>query len=229
MVNVSRRTMGWLAGFVLTSLALGVTSPALAAPYLAPPGCPAEPLSLEHDLARRRPNEARYPVCVDPRALLAAAQEQARRESRVLLVHFGAPWCPICRVLAGELAAMRRDKTERHVAAAFDGFVEVSLSLSVISDGKRYEITETHAILDELYARPNVERLRAIPYLVVMGPDGGRIVGRNIDDLQAAAHGGIDRAELGRSLAVARAHVLDGSPSPTSPTWLARTLRKFGF
>ena len=229
MVNVSRETRSLLAGFVLTGLALAMPSQVLAGPYVAPPGCPGEPMSLEQDLARRRPNEARYPVCVDQRALLNEAQERARREARVLLVHFGAPWCPICRVLPGELAAMRADKSDRHVAAAFDGFVEVSLSLSVIADGKRQEISEAHAILDELYARPNVERLRAIPYLVVMGPDGGRVVGRNIDDLQAVAHGGIDRIELGRSLAIARAHVLDGSPSPTSPSWLARKLRKFGF
>lgn len=231
MENVSRGTMAWRGGLLSFVCYLSACVPAASAPagsYAAPTGCPAAPLTLEQDLSHRRPNEARYPVCVDQRAVLAEARERARRDGKVLMIHFGAPWCPVCRSLPGELAALRTTERGGDIAAALAGIVEVSLSLSVIVSGRRHEIAETHAILAELSLQPNVEPLRAIPYIVMTAPDGSRAVGRNLEDLQGSVHDHVDRGALGRSLIAARQHILEGTPAPVSPGWFTRRLRKLG-
>lgn len=232
MEKVSRGTMAWVIALALFANCLsasGASSIRSAGPYMPPPGCPAEPLTLDQDLARRRPNEARYPVCVDQRALLADAREQARRQGKLVLIHFGAPWCPVCRGLPGELAALRQIDGDREVTSALAGVVEVALSVSVIVDRKRHEIADTHSILAEVSARPNVEPLRAIPYIVLMAPDMERVVGRNLDDLQDGSYARIEPVALGRALDLARRHIIDGTPPPTSAGWVARKLRKLGF
>lgn len=229
-MNVSRETVPYLA--LLICIVIALTGVAHPAPTYSPlPGCPAEPLAVADDLARRQPNEARYPVCVDQRALFERALEQARRDDRPLLVVIGAPWCPQCRVVSRLLG-------DGSAAGGADGLlpvsrdvVQVALSHSVVTSGKRLDVPATHALIDEITARSaaTVDPLRAIPYFLVLDPRSGRVVGRNLAELQPPGSGAIDATGLDRGLAQAVRHVLHGEPAPPSASWLARAARKLGW
>jgi thiol-disulfide isomerase/thioredoxin len=234
------KTIHWLqAGLYGLVLCLAVARPqpadaqsavASAAAYTAIGGCPPEPLTLDADLSRRRPNEARYPVCVDQRALFTDATDRARREGRPMIVHIGAPWCPVCRVAGAELAAIRRGEAGPAAATALAGAIEISLSTSHIVGGKLQRIAATDAILAEHATGANIDPLRAIPYLLVMSPDGQRRLGRHIEYRADAVGGPIRRQDLADLLVASIAHAETGAPPPPAgPSFWTRALRKLGF
>lgn len=192
--------------------------------YVPAAGCPAEPLGLVEDVARRRPNEAGYPVCVDHDRLLDGALEEARREGKVVLASFGAPWCPQCRALMADLAAIRSGPVG---AALMRQVVLVHLSTSATVGGRRVPVPSGEAALARFTGAAEAEPLRAIPYVVVVSPVTSRIVGRNLPSLQSGRAESA-RDELAQSLSRAIDHVTSGVPPPAAPTWLGRQLRRLG-
>lgn len=57
-----------------------------------------------------------YDAAADPHAQVAAAQAEARREHKLLLVDLGGNWCPDCRLLA---ALMREPEVAAFVQAHY--------------------------------------------------------------------------------------------------------------
>ncbi len=54
--------------------------------------------------------------------------------------------------------------------------------------------------------------------------EGGRVVVRNLDDLEG--RDGFDTARLAQFLAAAERHIRHGETAPTEPGWLARKLNR---
>ena len=79
-------------------------APLAGTAYRPAPGCPAQPLAVTATVPGRPP-AARYRVCSDQAALFASALAEARATRRLLLVEFGATWCPSCSGLQAALLA----------------------------------------------------------------------------------------------------------------------------
>lgn len=132
-----------LASLTILGGALAAQPEARAA-TLAPPPVPA---------GQPAPVAAPYPAITQAHADVAAAQAEAKRTGRDLLIDFGGNWCPDCRVLAG----MLRDPAVAPWIAAH--FVPVSVNVGRINTN-----------LD--LARAYGVTVKAVPTVLIVTPDG---------------------------------------------------------
>ena len=107
-----------------------------------------------------------YPDDPEPEARIEAAQADAAREGKRVLLNFGANWCSDSR------AMYRRLTQDRRVAP----FVEAGYVMVLVDVGERGGPRWDGATVRH-YGRPFAER--GIPALVVLGPDGSVL---NADD-----------------------------------------------
>lgn len=201
--------------------------------YTPVEGCPADPLPLPMAvaLAKRSHRDAAYAVCADQMALFQNALERARSENRLLLVEFGASWCPRCAMLSTQLdgpAILGRSEANRTLG---DDFITLKIGLSTMAKGRLTTIPSGEAVLLHVLAQAPGARIRAIPYLAVIDPARpASTVGRNLDDLQQAtadtSEPTFDADALACFLIAARDHARHGSAAPTEPGWIIRKLRQ---
>lgn len=201
--------------------------------YAAADGCPSEPLPLAADLSRRTPREAVYPVCADQMALFAETLAKARSQGRLVLIEFGATWCPWCRTLSGQLegpAILASPDGQRTLG---DDFLVLKIGISTLAKGRRVAIPSGEDVLERVIAHaPPAAKLRAVPFLAVVDPAApARTVVRNIDDLQrrgdaAGVEPSFDADAIRTFLAAARDHARSGTAAPSEPGWIERKLRR---
>jgi thiol-disulfide isomerase/thioredoxin len=166
--------------------------------------------------ATLRPNEARYPVCADQMAVFTDALADAAQAKKLLIVDFGATWCPWCKSLqvqfkSGALA----DPAKFHV-------VEIATS-TTSATGKREAVASGEAVLALVLAQRPEVTLRAVPFLAVVDPARPtRTVARNLDDLESDANGQHMAPRIRDFLAAAAASIEHGTPAPAEPTWLRK-------
>ncbi|MEZ5851074.1 MAG: hypothetical protein R3D68_10550 [Hyphomicrobiaceae bacterium] len=174
-----------------------------------------------------RPSDARYAVCEDQMALLAKALAEAKASGKLLLVTFGATWCPWCaslqRTLPGAALLGHKDTTLDYGAA----FHHAEIGLSMVWKGKKAEIPSGEATLKHVLAMAPGVKIRAIPFMAVLDPaKPGRVFARNTDDV-AKADGSHDTAKFRALLLEARAYLAGEGSGPSEPNWFVRKWRRF--
>lgn len=201
---------------LIAALLLSLALPAAAEPQpVVPAGCPA--------IAKR---ETLYRVCEDQGAILAAAREEAKRQGKLLLVVLGATWCPSCKVLHkqmdGLLAAPLGADKARSVGSAF---VPVEIATSTLNGARREAVVTGETVLQAALAKAPGAKVRGVPFLAALDPaEGGRLVVRNLDDLEGKD--GFDTERLAEFLGAAERHIRHGEAVPSEHGWLMRKLSK---
>jgi len=195
---------GWLAGLVGRSNEL-------------PASCTAKPA---------RPPIADYPVCADQIVLLSEALDEARRSRRLLLIEFGATWCPSCRGLQQALHQPPLLGADLGSGTLARDIVKISIGLSMIADGRMTAVDSGEAILTRLLATEPGMRMRAYPLIALIDPDdASRAYVRNLDDI--VLDGARVPAEpLAQLLAAGRDHLRAGRRAPAEPGWMMRKLSR---
>lgn len=172
--------------------------------------------------ARLAPNEARYEICADQMSLFAAAVETARRDGRLLIVDFGATWCPSCRSLQAQFkSSILPAKTSQLDYA--DTFNLLEIGISTLQAGRRADVPSGQAVLARVLAVVPGVKLRAVPFIAVIDPsDTAKTVARNLDDFELGSSGIHDVAQIQAVLAAAHGYARNGGPAPTEPGWIAK-------
>ena len=177
--------------------------------------------------ATLKPNEARYEICADQMALLAVAVEKARLEKRLLIVDFGATWCPWCKSLQAEWRTAKliggADK-RLDLGATFD---VLEIGLSTLQEGRMTDIPSGHAVLDHVLAATKGTKLKSIPFLAVLDPgDRKKTVARSLDDFEQPNSGKHDPSQIRTFLVETHAYMRSGAAAPSEPGWLRKKIRR---
>jgi thiol-disulfide isomerase/thioredoxin len=211
----------------IAALLIGLSAGPAAATEIPPPGytfSPAEPC-LEDPVAAqkpRRPGDAVYAVCADQMALLAEALRTARTTRKLVLVTFGATWCPWC-------AALQRAMPSAELLGSADSptelgrrFHHIDIGLSMVYKARRADIPSGKAALAHLLAFAPQTQIRAIPFLAIVSPQTPeRVYARNLDDVTWPDHS-LDFERLRELLREGEAYVQGKGARREEPGWLAR-------
>lgn len=199
----------------LASAKADVWQPAVAYAYAPITRC-AEPAT-----AALKPNEARYEICADQMVMFAAALAKARAGNKLLIVDFGATWCPWCRSLQAQWQspALLGHKTSGvDFARAFD---IIEIGISTVHAGRRLDVPSGHAVLAEVLAATSAIKQRSVPFLAVIDPnDRSKTLARNLDDFEMEGAGRHDASFIRAFLVEAHNHMRKGATAPTTPGWL---------
>ena len=115
-------------------------------------------------------------------ALFKAAVAQAQADGKLLVVDFGATWCPWCRSLQAQWqsAALLGSKAGNVDLAATFALVEIDIS--TIHAGRRVDVASGQAVLAEVLAATSGVKLRSVPFIAVVDPgDRARTIARNLE------------------------------------------------
>ena len=200
-----------------------MSAPVSAEPWVAqqPKPTPGIARCADPVTARLQPNEARYDICGDQFAQFNKALDRARASKRLLLVEFGATWCPSCRALQKQLrsADILQSTTDNlDYAAAFE---LVEIGVSTMQSGRVTEVPDGQAILAQVLASAKGAKMKSVPFLAVIDPsDNSRTITRNLDDLERPA-GGHQAEGIRVFLRAAHAHIDGNGAAPVEPGWLA--------
>lgn len=110
-----------------------------------------------HDVAKVREFLAKWmPERLDAENVLKAALEQAKTESKSVLLHVGAPWCSWCHRLDDFL----------HEQAALVGrdYVDLKIDIDRMENG------------DKVVERLRKEGSGGVPWMIVLSPDGSELI-----------------------------------------------------
>lgn len=205
---------------------LALASPVRADPWQAvAAGYAYAPLArcAEATDAALRPNEARYEICADQMALFTGALDKARAENKLLIVDFGATWCPWCRSLQAQWqtpALLGHPPSGTDLAGRFN---VVEIGISTVHAGRRLDVPSGHAVLAQVLAATRGARLRSVPFLAVIDPnDRAKTQTRNLDDFEQAAGGRHEAAFIRQFLVEAHAHIRGNAAAPSEPGWLRK-------
>ena len=206
-----------------------LAAPAVAGPWQPKPaGYAYAPIARcdEKAAAALKPNEARYEICADQMALFETALQKARAADKLLIVDFGATWCPWCRSLQQQWhspALLGHKSATLDFAGAFD---VLEIGISTIHGGRRLDVPSGHAVLAAVLAHTPV-KLRSVPFLAVIDPnDASRTIARNLDDFEQEHAGRHDATPIRRFLGEAHAHIRTGATAPSEPGWLVKKLKR---
>ena len=233
-----RRGVSGLAAALLAMAAAGAapaqtTSPTTTPPPLPPAGYvfqPAAPCVEDAERAAKpgRPGLAMFEVCADQMALLAKGLADAKASGKLLLVTFGATWCPWCatlqRLMPGpELLGRKGDALDYGAT-----FHHIEIGVSTLHKGQKADIPSGEAVLGWVLKRTPDVKIRAIPFLAVIDPaSDARVWARNIDDTEQKSKTEHDPARVRAVLVEAHDYVRKGTPMPGEPGWLKRKWHRF--
>jgi thiol-disulfide isomerase/thioredoxin len=207
-----------------------VSGPTLAEPWVVPPPSYTYAANIRCSdpvLATLRPNEARYDICADQMALFKQALADARGAKRLLIVDFGATWCPWCRSLQAQwpTPALLGHKTSTLDYGA--AFQVVKIGISTLHAGRQVDVASGHAVLDNVLAATKGAKLKSVPFLAVIDPDDRtKTVARGLDDFENPGAGAHAPSLIRGYLAQAHAHLRNGAAAPTEPGWLRRKVTR---
>lgn len=174
-----------------------------------------------------RLGQARYEVCADQMALFQRGLAEARKSGKLLLITFGATWCPWCASLQKKI---QTEDVLKHQGEALDyaaAFHHIEIGVSTLDKGKRADLSSGEAVLASVLKQTPAVRIRAIPFVAVIDPaNPQRTFARNIDDLAQASYG-YDMGRLRAVLREAHAHVRKGQAASAEPSWIVRKWRQW--
>lgn len=171
--------------------------------------------------ANLKPNEARYEICADQMALFTAALAKARADNKLLIVDFGATWCPWCRSLQAQWHSptlLGGKQAGIDFAANFD---IIEIGISTVHAGRRLDVPSGHAVLEQVLAATAGIKQRSVPFLAVVDPaDRSKTLARNLDDFEMEGVGRHDASSIRAFLVEAHDHMRTGAAAPSTPGWL---------
>lgn len=138
--------------------------------YKPPPACPVATTA--------------YKGCEDQVAILAAALEEAKAQDKLLLVVFGADWCPWCRALdimipSEEIMGFKGDGFEYKGRFNF-----TKIAVSVIAKPKNAPVPSGVTLIDLIAAEAGIKQAPGIPFIAVINPKTGKVFARDTEDLE---------------------------------------------
>lgn len=214
-----------LLSWLVAVLALGFAASASQAGTVPPPGYRFEtPAFCLEDarLPKPRPGQAAYDVCADQMALFARGLADAKAQDRLLLVTFGATWCPSCASLQKAMAAPDLPGGKGQASRLGRAFHHIEIGISTLDKGAKTDMPSGEAVLQVVLTGAAGAKVRAIPFIAVVDPARmQRIWARNIDDIEGRG-GGFDLARLRELLDEAHVYVRGGGAAPSEPGWLKR-------
>ncbi len=177
--------------------------------------------------ATLKPNEAKYEICTDQVALFGAAVDKARAEKRLLIVDFGATWCPWCRSLQSQWPTAQllgHNGGPLDLGATFN---VVEIGISTLHAGRMSEVASGQAVLAHVLAATNGAKLKSVPFLAVIDPqDRSKTVARGLDDFEQPDAGRHDPSLIRAFLVEAHDHMRNGAAAPSEPGWLRKKVSR---
>lgn len=136
-----------------------------------------------------------YKTCGDQVAVFTQAVEQAKAENKIILITFGADWCPWCQSLHKTFESedfkkewnKKKDK-ERSLA---DRITVLRIGVSHLVQNQRQRVPSGYAIFEQV-ARDTAnddKRINGIPYLVFYNPKKQEAVFRDSGNLEKKGKG----------------------------------------
>lgn len=217
------------------TIALGTFAPAAPASAewkLPPPGyaysaatpCVEDP---ERGGKPQRPNQASYKVCEDQMALFRKALDDAKSSGKLLLVSFGATWCPWCTSLQRHMPTHELLGRKGDAIDYGRTFHYVDIGLSTLHKGQKAKIPSGEAVLAFVLEHAPGVKIRTIPFIAVIDPAAtDRVFARNLDDT-ATRDGDFDVARVRAVLAEAHDVMRKGKSADGEPGWLRRKWQRF--
>ncbi len=216
----------WVLGLAMVASA----SPAVADAWPAAPAgyvYTATARCADAAAAALKPNEARYEICADQMAVFKSALEKARSEKRLLIVDFGATWCPWCRSLQAQWPT---DKLLGHKDKKLDlssTFNVVEIGISTLHAGRMKDVASGHAVLDHVLAATNGVKLKSVPFLAVIDPDDrAKTIGRSLDDFEQPGSGNHAPSMIRGYLGEAHGYMRSGAAAPSEPGWIRKKFNR---
>ena len=125
-----------------------------------------------------------YKGCEDQVAILKAALEQAKAEGKLLIVVFGADWCPWCRALdimipSDQIMGFKGDGLDYRAR-----FKLTKIAVSVIARPRNSPVPSGIALIDLVAAEAGITKPPGIPFIAVINPRSGKVFARNTEDLE---------------------------------------------
>ena len=146
-----------------------------------------------------------------------------RAEKRLLIVEFGATWCPWCKSLQAqwptpELLGHKGGGLD--MGATFD---VVEIGISTLHAGRMTDVASGHAVLDHVLAATNGAKLKSVPFLAVIDPqDRSKTVARGLDDFEQPGTGRHAPSLIRAYLADAHDYMRKDAAAPSEPGWLRK-------
>ena len=125
-----------------------------------------------------------YKGCEDQMAAFSAAFAEAKAQGKLLLVVFGADWCPWCRALditipSDQILGFKGDGIDYRAR-----FHVVKIATSVIARPKNARVPSGDAVMNLIIAETPGVKPMGIPFLAVINPATGKVFARNTEDLE---------------------------------------------
>lgn len=207
--------MPWLGAALAQLMLLVVASASAGAAWELPQaGAQALPAACPDTGARV---VSKYPVCEDQQRVLGSAVASAKAAGKLLIIEFGATWCPQCaaldRTLPGpEVMGFQGGRVD--LAKTFD---VVKIGTSTLANGKLTPVPQGEAILAHVLAKAKDAEWHGWPFLAVIDPGNDAIAfTRNTNDLMRDA-GSHDPAMLREALVNAHDFLRLGKAPPPEP------------
>ncbi len=129
-----------------------------------------------------------YHICADQRVLVKKALVKAQSEGKLLIVKFGADWCPWCRKLHKIVPSKQVLGYQKDGFDYARKFAIVEVAMSTSAGGKGLVQLDSGAAVSNALLRQldvNPEMVKGIPYLVVIDPaHAGKGIFRNTTDYE---------------------------------------------
>ena len=125
-----------------------------------------------------------YKGCEDQVEVLKAALEEAKRQDKLLLVVFGADWCPWCRALdimipSDEIMGFKGDGFDYKARYNF-----AKIAVSVIAKPRNAPVPSGITLIDLVAADAGIKKAPGIPFIAVINPKTGKVFARDTEDLE---------------------------------------------
>jgi thiol-disulfide isomerase/thioredoxin len=136
-----------------------------------------------------------YKTCSDQKAPFAAAVAKAKKENKIMVITFGADWCPWCRSLHSVMTgkefqdALASEKAKDKTLASQLMFANVGVSHKI--GDTRESVPNGHEIFAQIATdtKSGEQKINGMPYLVFYNPASGKAVFRDSGNLEKAGDG----------------------------------------
>lgn len=116
-----------------------------------------------------------YPVCEDQKKIFTDAIAQARKEKKLLIVEFGATWCPWCKSLHKTMPEVLKLKNANGTKTLADKFVYIGIATSTSDAQKNMQPVESgREVLDLVLGKLGKNRkdtVKGVPFMTIIDPD----------------------------------------------------------
>lgn len=227
--RMTERARGMVARLGAVAVAVVVSTTQIAAApwslpeqqtFVPPAVCTTDPAGAGK---ATRPGHATYRVCEDQMSIFRKGLADARAQGKLLLVVFGASWCPWCATLQKHLAGpeLLGPGASRDIDLR-EALLPIEIALSTLDKGQKADVTSGEQVLALLLAKAPDVKMRMIPFIAVVDPrDDTRVLARNLDDV-ANRSGDFNVARARDLLVEAHATVRGRKPAAAEPGWLHR-------